>query len=66
MLDQFNFAQLLQGENNPHSVWQLQSSLQEEGEEVFQHPSPNGDMKGTGVFPGGSAGFAWARARSFT
>ncbi|CAE7266204.1 unnamed protein product [Symbiodinium pilosum] len=36
MLDQFNFAQLLQGENNPHSVWQLQCSLQEEGAEVFQ------------------------------
>ncbi|CAE7314496.1 unnamed protein product [Symbiodinium natans] len=36
MLDQFNFAQLLQGENNPHSVWQLQCSLQEEGFEVFQ------------------------------
>jgi len=36
MLDQFNFAQLLQGENNPHSVWQLQCSLQEEGVEVFQ------------------------------
>lgn len=36
MLDQFNFAQLLQGENNPHSVWQLQCSLQEERVEVFQ------------------------------
>ena len=26
MLGEFNFAQLLQGENNPHSVWQLQSA----------------------------------------
>ncbi|CAJ1340268.1 unnamed protein product [Effrenium voratum] len=36
MLSEFNFAQLLQGENNPHSVWQLQASLQEEGETTFQ------------------------------
>ncbi|CAE7790108.1 unnamed protein product, partial [Symbiodinium sp. CCMP2456] len=35
MLKEFNFAQLLQGENNPHSVWLLQCSLQEEGEKVF-------------------------------
>jgi len=36
MLGAFNFAQMLQGENNPHSIWQLQGSLEEEGEEVFQ------------------------------
>ncbi|CAE7411919.1 AKT1 [Symbiodinium natans] len=36
MLGAFNFAQLLQGENNPHSIWQLQGSLEDEGEEVFQ------------------------------
>lgn len=35
MLGEFNFAQLLQGENNPHSVWQLQSARKEEGQEVF-------------------------------
>ena len=36
MLYDFNFAQLLQGENNPHSVWQLQCGKEEEGEDVYQ------------------------------
>jgi len=36
MLSDFNFAQMLQGENNPHSVWQLQCAREDEGEDVYR------------------------------
>ena len=36
MLGDFNFAQFLQGENNPHSVWMLQSSIEAEGTNVYK------------------------------
>ena len=36
MLGQFSFPQFLQGENNPHSVWMLQSCLKQEEEVVFK------------------------------
>ncbi|CAE7253192.1 unnamed protein product [Symbiodinium necroappetens] len=36
MLADFNFAQMLQGENNPHSVWQLQCAREDEGEDVYR------------------------------
>ncbi|CAE7207557.1 unnamed protein product [Symbiodinium pilosum] len=36
MLGQFSFPQFLQGENNPHSVWMLQSCLKQEDEVVFK------------------------------
>ncbi|OLP92674.1 hypothetical protein AK812_SmicGene25481 [Symbiodinium microadriaticum] len=36
MLGQFSFPQFLQGENNSHSVWMLQSCLKQEEEVVFK------------------------------
>mmetsp|Transcript_3355 Transcript_3355/g.7926 ORF Transcript_3355/g.7926 Transcript_3355/m.7926 type:complete len:475 (+) Transcript_3355:2-1426(+) len=36
MLGQFSFPQFLQGENNPHSVWQLQACLDQEEQVVFK------------------------------
>ncbi|CAJ1390363.1 unnamed protein product [Effrenium voratum] len=36
MLAEFNFAQFLQGENNPHAIWLLACSLEREGERVLK------------------------------
>jgi len=36
ILSQFNFAQFLQGENNPHSVWLLKNGLENQGEKVLK------------------------------
>jgi len=36
MLCEFNFAQFMQGENNPHSIYLLQEVLREEGQKTFQ------------------------------
>ena len=42
MLAEFNFAQFLQGENNPHAIWLLACSLEREGERVLKRLDSNG------------------------
>lgn len=36
ILKEFNFAQFLQGENNPHSVWLLKNGLTSQGGKVLK------------------------------
>ncbi|CAE7370681.1 unnamed protein product [Symbiodinium natans] len=63
MLYDFNFAQLLQGENNPHSVWQLQCGKEEEGEDDIPFRSSEYPVRGplpiSTSFAPCLLGFAW-------